>query len=240
MEKVLSFGAGVNSTALLVLHATGKINVDMVVFADTHNELPETYEHIENVVKPWCLVNSLAFLTVDKGNLFTDYYDKHVIPFRIIRSCTDHYKIRPIHKACDIYYGKNNYVTILGIDYGERHRAERYEDRSPNARFQFPLIDMQINRNGCKKLIKDFGWKIPVKSGCFFCPFTRKQGWIDLLRKHPRLFILAEDFEKNSRLYPKYTLTSKPLEEIRKKWRKIGFLENWMDKDGEACVYCHG
>jgi len=232
--KILSFGAGVNSTTILVLHAQGKYQVDAVVFADTHGEHPETYKFIEELVRPFCKEINLPFHLVSNGDLFADYWKKQIIPFRAFRSCTDRYKIRPIKKFVKEKYGED-VVYALGIDYGERHRAKRYEGLN----HEFPLIEMGINRIECKRIIKEFGWQVPIKSGCFFCPFTRKKGWITLLKKHRDLFLRAEDFEKNGRKYPQYYLTQKPLEEIRTSIEKNRELCNWIETEGEPCVFCH-
>lgn len=232
--KILSFGAGVNSTAILVLHANGKYSVNAVVFADTYGEHPETYEHISKTVIPLCETVGLPFHQVSRGDLYEEYWSKNIIPYRRFRSCTDKFKMRPIRKFVKQHYGED--VTyVLGIDYGERHRAEKHV----GGNFEFPLIDMRLAREDCKRIIKDFGMKVPVKSGCFFCPFTNKEGWKKLLRKHRDLFLLSEKFEKNSRAYPKYTLTSKPLQRIREAIDNQKSLCNWIDEEGEACVFCH-
>jgi len=232
--KVLSFGAGVNSSAILVLHAQDRYKVDAVIFADTHGEHPETYKFIGETVKPFCNEISLPFHIVSNGDLYEDYWKKQIIPFRMFRSCTDRYKIRPIKKFVDEHYGVNN-ICVLGIDYGEKHRAERYEGYN----FEFPLIDLEINREKCKQIIRDFGWQVPIKSGCFFCPFTRKDAWIRLLKNHRELFLRAADFEKNCRKYPQYHLTNKPLEKIREAIDNQQSLCGWIETEGEPCVFCH-
>ena len=43
VKHVLSLGAGVNSTALLIYLVKNRMPLDYVVFADTGNEMPETY-----------------------------------------------------------------------------------------------------------------------------------------------------------------------------------------------------
>lgn len=232
--KILSFGAGVNSTAILVLHADGKYNIDAVIFADTFCEHPETYEHIFKTVIPLCERLGLPFHSVSRGNLFEEYWDKNIIPYRMFRSCTDKFKMRPIREFVKENYGED-VIYVLGIDYGEKHRVEKYI----GGNFEFPLIDMQLDREACKRIIKNFGLKVPIKSGCFFCPFTKKKGWIGLLKNHRKLFLEAEKFEKNSRAYPKYTLTNKPLQKIREAIDNQQTLCGWIDGEGERCVFCH-
>ena len=50
-KYVLSYGAGVNSTALLFFLVKQKFPLDYVVFADTGNERPETYSYLEKHIK---------------------------------------------------------------------------------------------------------------------------------------------------------------------------------------------
>lgn len=241
--RILSFGGGVNSTALLVLAIQGKIDVDAVVFSDTKCEMPETYEHIKTVEK-LCKKHNLQFYTLSGNDLFEDYFNKEIIPFRAFRSCTDRYKIRPMHKFVKEKFGED--VTwIIGFDYDERHRGEKFQFYG--SRFEFPLIDMEVGREGCKQIIKDFGLDVPVKSGCWFCPFTKKAGWIWLYKNHPELFEKAKQFEENCRKYPEATLTNKPLAELEPLIKQYLQAEkeqtsmcNWLEeKDGEPCIFCH-
>ena len=182
--KILSYGAGVNSTAILILYAQGKLKVDAVVFADTGAEHPETYAFIDTYIKPLCAKLDLPFHVVSGGNLYEDYWQKRIIPFRQFRSCTDRYKIRPLKKFVEKTYG-SDFTFILGIDFGEKNRATRYQ----GINFEFPLIDLHIDREGCKQMIREYGLPIPIKSGCFFCPFTTKTGWLNLLANHKNLFL---------------------------------------------------
>ena len=48
-KYVLSFGAGLNSTALLIMLVEKSYPLDEVIFADTGAEVPETYEHLKAV-----------------------------------------------------------------------------------------------------------------------------------------------------------------------------------------------
>src|SRR5262249_35261982 len=49
---VVAYGAGVNSTAMLVEFARRAIRPDLVLFADTSGEKPETYAYLD-VVRPF-------------------------------------------------------------------------------------------------------------------------------------------------------------------------------------------
>jgi hypothetical protein len=62
----------------------------------------------------------------------------------------------------------------------------------------YPLVERKVTRDDCLKIIENAGYKIPIKSGCFFCPFNNKKVWISLKLEHPDLFQKALDMEKNS------------------------------------------
>ena len=236
--NILSFGAGVNSTAILILSAQGKYPLDAVIFADTQCERPETYQHIEQNCKPLCEQLGIPFHIVSRGNLYDWYVYYKMIPVRMIRACTEKFKVTPIKKFLKKEYGEN-FTVVMGIDAGESHRAERYKDKTDYAPMNFPLIDAGIDRDGCKKIIQDYGWEIPIKSGCFFCPFTRKIQWLDLLHNHRGLFLKAEMLEKQSRMYPQYTITNKSLEKIRESIDLQKSLCEWVDTSEHGCVFCH-
>jgi len=63
-NRFLSYGAGMQTFALLVMAEHGDIEIDEVVFADTGAEHPETYDHIEKVAKPICERIGIPFTTV--------------------------------------------------------------------------------------------------------------------------------------------------------------------------------
>jgi len=48
-KYILSYGGGVNSTALLFLLKDLDYPLDEVIFADTGAELPETYQYLEKI-----------------------------------------------------------------------------------------------------------------------------------------------------------------------------------------------
>ena len=61
MVRILSMGAGVQTTACLLRFPE---RYDHIVFADTGDEEPETYEYIEKYLKPFCGEKQLDWVTV--------------------------------------------------------------------------------------------------------------------------------------------------------------------------------
>lgn len=191
MEKILSFGGGLQTTALVILLSEGKLKVDAAVFADTGGEKPETYHYIENYIKPLLASCSVEFITVKPPEPLYNYcWRKQEIPSIRWRWCTDRFKIRPINKIA------RNSLQYIGFSTDEARRANKKISRIKTRR-EFPLIDMGISSTDCHRIISDFGWPRPVKSSCFFCCFGRMAEWNWLKSTHRDLFDKALDLEEN-------------------------------------------
>ena len=218
MKHILSFGGGVNSSAMLVYMVKNRYPLDLVLFADTGDEHDYTYTSID-FYKKWTENNGIEFQIVRASygkTLYQYCWDKKITPSRIKRDCTTKFKIVPMRKYLRTRYGKKEkFIRYIGIDYDEAHRISD-SDRQYEIN-KYPLVDAKINREGCKKLLESYGLPIPEKSGCFFCPFTKKTGWINMLNKLPTLFDRAIALEQNGSRYPTpgHILSSQPLIKIK-------------------------
>lgn len=191
MKTVLSYGAGVNSTAIIALGLLGRIPMpDYIVFSDTGAEWPHTYKYMDYMESKGIRIIYLE--GGDCGMTLIEYCrEKNFIPSRMNRWCTDRWKITPIKRFCR---GLNEeFRIIIGIDAGEAHRARNFRNYQCS-----PLLELGINRNGCKKVIRKAGLGIPQKSGCFICPYQKKRQWIEMKKYYPELWKVAIDLEKNS------------------------------------------
>lgn len=203
-KYILSYGGGVDSTALLLLIMDKKMPLDCVVFADTGNELPETYKYV-NMIESLLQNNNIPFKRVmnRKGeSLFDRCFRRRVIPSQIWRFCTRDFKITPIHKFYKSF--KTHIYEYMGIDYDEVRRMKDSKDDFITK--LYPLIDNKITRNGCIEIIKNNNLPIPVKSGCPFCPFNDDERWNYIKENHPELYQQALDLERNNKHYPKQKL----------------------------------
>jgi len=214
--EFLSFGAGVNSTAALIL-----FRPRVLIFADTGDEYPETYAYVEKYIRPFVTSFGGSFITVRNEGGYSRLRDQafaeKIIPVRVNRWCTDEWKNRPIRA----YLKANSRlpsVQMIAIDAGESHRAKP-SDRAGISNY-FPLVARGIDREECHGIIQDQGWPIPPKSGCFYCPFQSKPRWIALKRQHPELFQIAVKIEKNGERYGEMFLAGRrPLEEYLRSGR---------------------
>ena len=211
--RVLSLGAGVQSTVMALMTMTGEIKdkPDCAIFSDTGAEPKNVYEHLE-----W-LTEQLDYpvYIVSKGNLRDDTLKNifTTIPFFLKnsgigrRQCTNEYKIQPIRKKIRSLLGikkhkkvpKNVVVeTWIGISLDEMQRAKINKDKWQLNRF--PLLELELKRH---ELINWFDERYPertlTKSSCTFCPFHNDGAWRDMKYNDKDSWNDAVDFDKSLR-----------------------------------------
>lgn len=201
--KYLSLGAGWQSSMLAILASEGIIEADFAAFSDPGSEMPKTYEYLVNHLIPYCEERNFPIYWlkpngeyIKRENIYDYYHKRKTLPYRINRSCTGNWKIRPIQRYCLEKYPNYDFISYLGFSLDEVHRMKD----SQHKRFtnEYPLIDMRIRRKDLKKMYRDRNLPYPVKSGCFFCPFNRKAEWKNLLYNYPNLFEKAIQLEENA------------------------------------------
>lgn len=241
---IFSWGGGVNSTAILAMIKLGMLpeltkDNTHIVFADTGAEMPYTYEHTTNCLSPMAR-DGWKVKTLRPYYLPDEYYFKEKtleevclawgwIPSARSRWCSMHFKTNPIKKYVYSLYGDET-ILILGIATDERHRA-----RDVSGKTLYPLIDHNIDREGCIDLIKKAGLPEAKKSGCYMCPLQRKAQWIELYTNYKEYFDKAVKIEKvNSKGYTffnGYNLTDKI-----KKWLKNECDQKDMFEENRHCL----
>lgn len=215
----MSFGAGLNSTALLVFLINNDYPLDEVVFADTGGEVPETYDHLK-IVDSYLSEHGIPFTIVKSknGTLYETCMRRRVTPSQVWRWSTRDYKITPIHAH---YRSLKAHINqYLGISFEERNRMK--EARVPYVKNVFPLVEHKIGRYDCIDIISqdNFGFPMPVRSGCFFCPFNSLSRWKEIFDKHPHLYQKAMLLEENSKHFPKQRLMKLTLRTLQEKLEK--------------------
>lgn len=214
--RVCSFGAGVQSTAVLVLAAEGRVQYDAFVFANVgeDSENPDTLRYFREFTQPYAEQHGLNLVEVSGGRNGKEpslyqmiWKDKRWCPLPVFgsisgapmrRRCTSDFKIIPIAKWAK-RQGVKEMVCGLGISTDEIHRARVMEPRKVAGVLQYveyPLIDLRISRNECSNIITQAGLPAPPRSSCYFCPFHSPAAWIRLKEKHPDSFERAVEMEK--------------------------------------------
>ena len=168
--KVLSLGAGTQSTVLALMAEQGWGGLekpDIAIFADTQWEPKQVYRHLDWLKKQlsYRVVRVTAGSIRDNvldgvtpaGDKFLDlpvFLKNEGGPDSVaVRQCTNHYKIRPIHKELrkrlKLEHGcrapKNVQVEMwMGISADEAHRMKPSRDEWITNKF--PLIEMDLTR----------------------------------------------------------------------------------------------
>ena len=191
MKQIASFGCGVDSVAGLLLNS----NYDEIIFADTLDELPQTYAYLDYFEKKSGL--KITKVTSKHGSLYDYFFKGKSQSSKYHHWCSDKFKIQPIRKYLREKYGKKETFEMnIFIDFSEFHRM-RESDRK-YIKNKYPLVEQKLNRDQLKEIIKSKGYLVPEKSGCYHCCFTTKKGWIKLRNKEPELWQKTKDLENNS------------------------------------------
>ncbi len=183
MLRVLSLGAGVQSTTLALMAAHGEIDApDCAIFADTGWEPGAVYDHLNR------LVARLPFpvYRVSGGDIrdtiATDAYDP--IPWYVPggigrRQCTKVYKLYPIRrKVREMLGGKTprgGCEMWVGISRDEAHRMKPSTVQYITNRW--PLIERDMTRRDCQRKLEAWGWNAVPRSACCGCPFLSDHDW---------------------------------------------------------------
>lgn len=213
--KVLSHGLGKDSMTEFVLNWK---HYDLIIFADTGNEQPETYEFLKEILEKMpieALARFVVLTTNYLGTIYEFYWKKKLIPMPMSnRTCTDKFKIRPIRHFLrgrktfrqGMFMSGQTYEMAICINYSERHRARGEiidgrliaESGVSYIQLNYPLIDKKVERKDEAKIILEAGYNIPVKSGCVICPFTSAKGFNILKENHPDDYKKVIDLVNNS------------------------------------------
>jgi hypothetical protein len=117
------------------------------------------------------------------------------------RNCTVDFKIRVIDKWIAENEGKGKDVRVgLGISIDEIHRARHRNIKEVRGFYKelvYPLLELNVSRSQCFKIIHTAGLPTPPRSSCFFCPFHSHADWIHLRNSRPDLFEQAVRLEEH-------------------------------------------
>lgn len=214
--KVLSWGAGVQSTCLAAMSALGCTDrLDLVLHADTGWERKKTYE-IRDWYVPWLQAHGLRVEIVSAGNVRLEGAHDHVhIPFwtetgaPLNRQCTRHFKIDIMKRFLRKHLGytqkpphppPGSVEQWMGITTDEKQRAKK--SRVQYIRHRFPLLELGMDRQDCADWLKAHDLPVPIKSACIGCPFRRASEWLAMKEEAPEEWADAVAFDKENRNNP--------------------------------------
>lgn len=223
------FGAGVDSTAMLCALKSADITPDLILFADTGGEKPETYAHARRMNEyleawnfprvTWVKLNTLE--TTQYNDLAGNCLDNETLPSLAFgqKSCSNKWKIKP-----QDYYLKGatrgpnkqpahelwtrsqetgqKVIKLIGYDSGpaDLRRSKNLKSEDPDFLYVYPLQLLGWARQHCVQAIKRAGLPVPIKSACFFCPASKEWEMWWLAGAHPELFEQAIEIERTAML----------------------------------------
>lgn len=213
--RVISLGAGVQSTTLALMAARGDVGPmpDCAIFADTGAEPAAVYRHLA-----W-LETQLPFPVhrVSAGDLAAEItgamnglnrMDARPPFFTasgglLRRQCTQDYKIRPIERKIRELIGlaprqrAPKVPTVeqwIGISQDEAIRMK--PSRLPFIVHRWPLIELRMARRHCLAWMEERQYPRPAKSACVFCPYTDNARWRELRDTDPHAWRTACEIDR--------------------------------------------
>lgn len=229
--KIVRYGAGTNSTALLVGMWERGERPDAIVFADTGGERPATYAYL-TMFSAWLVERGFpAIITTRRAKDNEETLEANCLRFSKLPSvaygykmCSTEFKRDPGSRWVRENYPGQDYVCVLGYDADEPERANRARPVNRHETIECPLIGWGWGRPECETAILRAGLPLPGKSACFFCPNTSKERVRDLRRTLPDLFDRAVAIEKNAAAEDTRTGTRSAVVGLgrRVRWADIG------------------
>ncbi|MFJ4572042.1 hypothetical protein ACIP4W_11520 [Streptomyces sp. NPDC088846] len=217
-HRILSLGAGIQSSTLLALSAKGVLpRVDYAIFADTGWEPAEVYRHLDRLEREIADPAGIPILRVSSGNIREDALDPEhrfaSMPLYILnkdgkpgmtrRQCTGEYKIKPIKRQVREILGypyptripKGVFVEQwVGISTDEFHRAKDADVQYMRNRHPL-IVDLNWSRTDCISYLTSLGLADTPKSSCLGCPFHGNAQWRNIRDNSPAEWADVVEFD---------------------------------------------
>lgn len=210
--RILSLGAGVQSTTLAHMVARGDLEmIDFAVFADTGDEPARVYRHLEQLEKtmPFEIVRArrdgptLAQMAIDAidhghaGRPIPPWYTADPDGM-LMRQCSKEFKTRVVQAVVRDRLGFKPGQRApagmvveqwIGMSWDELHRMKSSELAFIHNRW--PLVEIGMRREQCKTWMADRQIPVPPKSSCVYCPYRDDAAWVDMRDNAPEDFARA-------------------------------------------------
>lgn len=226
--RALSLGAGVQSTAVLLLSLEGVVPAyDAIVFADTGDEPEDVYAHLDR------LRGVAEIATVSAGHL-ADTVHTTFVPIPLYdssggmgrRQCTYQYKLRPIYHHLRTLGRPVDLAVCISTDEAIRAKDARVK-WCANV---FPLLELGWSRADCSAYLEDrWPWPVP-RSACVYCPFRSNREWLELRTHHPADWQAAVAFDESARAFGY----------VHRSGRPLASASLIPEDDGQLALECEG
>ena len=212
---VVAYGMGVDSTAMLIGMCHREIKPDLILFADTGSEKPETYAYLP-VIQQWLAKVGFPPVTVvkyrPKPAKYTTLEENCLINKTLPslafgrKACSLKWKRQPQDRYCnnwqpakDCWDSGLKVIKAIGYDTSPRdsRRAHHIGDDAKYT-YVYYLREWGWDREECKRVITAEGLPLPMKSACWFCPASQPEEIEWLIAHHPDLAQRIVTMENNA------------------------------------------
>lgn len=216
MIRVLSYGIGVDSTAVLVGWWRQGIKPDLIAHAKVGNEKPET-DAYRPIIDAWLAEVGFPAITdvqyvVQRpkhghyATLEENCLVNSTLPGLAFgrKSCSSKWKGEPLDALVRKIYAeeiKRGEVIMraIGYDAGPCDMKRGSSATKGPWTWEYPLREWGWDRERCIAEIAAAGLPAPPKSACFFCPSTKPHELVQLAKQHPDLARRAVEMEDRAR-----------------------------------------
>lgn len=222
------FGAGVDSTAMLVALRAAGIRPQVITFANTGGEKPDSLLHLDRMNEVlrawgWPLVDvcrKVPLASTGYVDLFGNCMKNETLPSLAfgLKSCSIKWKgqvqdqflkgarsgpsARPPHPLwLEAQRSGQRIVKLIGYDCGKAdQRRAKAAPADASFDFCYPLQLIGWTRPDCVGAIAQAlgADMVPIKSACFFCPASKVHELYWLAAMHPDLLERALLLERNA------------------------------------------
>jgi len=214
MYRFLSWGCGVQSTALGEMSARGELEpLDAIITADTGWERQATYDVRSFYMKRWQGLG-MKVEVVSAGNVreiaaweheHLPFYTDTGAPIR--RKCTRFLKatvlkkrqreLMGFHPTLPPHPKPGSMELWFGISLDEWTRANPSEVKFIVNRW--PLLEKRMSREDCETWFVEHHLPVPPKSACVCCPHRSASLWLKMKDEAPDEFQAAVEFDEQHR-----------------------------------------
>ena len=179
----LSCGGGINTAALIVGMKEHDIQPDYIIFADTagndperRGEKPETYEYVDNVLRPWVIRNmDCGLITVGhwRDSLRESCYRNGTLPSKAYGypGCSVKFKHQIMERYERERFGDEQIITkAIGYHAGEKRGSGIFE--KGRYRYRYFLKEWGWGQQECIDALARNGMAVP-EVGMLFLPFLK-------------------------------------------------------------------
>ena len=254
---MVSLGMGVDSVAMTIaLIQLGKIP-DLVIFADTGGERPETYAYLETF-QNWLrqfgveiVMTRYVPVKAPYSTLEGELRANNTLPGIALshKSCSAKWKGEAIQQftagvpangarpfqpgwqaALDCWKKGERVVRLIGFDAGAKDKRRGGILGTDQWENWYLLRELGLDRLDCARLILSVGLPLPLKLACWFCSANKPEELLWLHHNHPDLFRRAIVIETNA--MPRLTKSEGMWRCTRKSDGRPGNWRQWAIQSG--------